>query len=80
MKNPPGLNIKAAPLQRWRRSSMPFRPPSNASLGSCLPTSACSPGILSLGMYGGLLTIPASFPSTSFNGLNHDPCLNSITS
>lgn len=79
-KNPPECNIEAAPLQRCKRPFMPVTPPSKANLGSCLPTSACSPEIWSLGIYGGLLTIPASFPSTSFKGSNQDPCLNSITS
>lgn len=80
IKNPPGFNIEAAPLQRWRRASMPSTPPSNASLGSCHPTSGCRPEIWSLGIYGGLLTRPESFPSTSFRGSNQDPCRISIIS
>lgn len=79
-KKPPDLRTVADPSQRWNRWSVPSTPPSRASFGSCLLTSACNPGISLLGMYGGLLTNPVSLPLKSSSGSNQDPCLISTLS
>mmetsp|Transcript_142 Transcript_142/g.292 ORF Transcript_142/g.292 Transcript_142/m.292 type:complete len:342 (+) Transcript_142:401-1426(+) len=64
-------------------------PPSSARRGSCRRTSAWSVGSFSLGMYGGLLRMPASSPATGARGSPHlptatltaswSPCLMTLT-
>ena len=79
-KKPPGFSAEDNPSHRWSKWSRPSWPPSSANFGSCQPTSGCRPGRSPVGMYGGLLITPVSFPLTSSRGSNHEPCLISTLS